>query len=127
MVVGVALIRDGRVLAAHRADGPVAGGGWEFPGGKVEPGETDEMAAERELREELGLEVRIGPALGLEQEIGDRYLFRVYVGWVLAGQPVLNEHREIRWLSPGEVDQVEWLEADRPFLNLLGEAITKES
>ena len=62
-VIGVAVIRHGTVLAALR-DGPA--GGWEFPGGKVEPCETDHVAGARELREELGLEVTIGESLGID-------------------------------------------------------------
>lgn len=113
-MVGVAVIRNGRVLAALRP-GPT--GGWEFPGGKVEPGETDQAAAARELREELGLEVRIGASLGLEQPVGDRYLLRVYVGeLVSSGEPVLHEHSATRWVAAGELGAVGWLAADRPFL-----------
>lgn len=115
-MVGVAVIRDGQVLAALR---PGAGGGWEFPGGKVEPGETDQAAAARELAEELGLRVRIGPSLGLEQPIGDRYLLRVYVGELIAGEPVLREHSETRWIGVAELDGLAWLAADRPFLEPL--------
>jgi 8-oxo-dGTP diphosphatase len=125
VVVGVALLRDGRVLAAHRQGGTDSAGGWEFPGGKVEPGESDESAAVREIREELGLEVRIDSSLGLEQHIGDRYLLRVYVGRVVAGEPTLHEHHEVRWLGPDELDQVDWLDADRPFLDPLRRVITR--
>jgi 8-oxo-dGTP diphosphatase len=117
IVVGVALIRDGRVLAALRPGTPGGGtpGGWEFPGGKVEPGETDRQAAVRELREELGVEAEIGTSLG-QQPMGGRYLLRVYTGRITAGIPLCHEHAELRWLAPEELDDVEWLDADRPFL-----------
>ncbi|MDX6238484.1 MAG: 8-oxo-dGTP diphosphatase [Kribbellaceae bacterium] len=120
-MVGVAVIRDGQVLAALR---PGADGGWEFPGGKVEPGETDQAAAVRELAEELGLQVRIGRSLGLEQPIGDRYLLRVYVGELIAGEPVLHEHSATRWIGPAELDGLDWLSADRPFLEPLRRTIS---
>ncbi|WP_433161314.1 (deoxy)nucleoside triphosphate pyrophosphohydrolase [Kribbella sp. CA-247076] len=113
IVIGVAVFRDGKVLAALRA-GP--GGGWEFPGGKVEPCETDHVAGARELREELGLEVTLGAALGADVPIDDRYALRVYAADVRAGEPVPLEHAEIRWVGLDELDGLEWLPADRPFL-----------
>jgi 8-oxo-dGTP diphosphatase len=113
VVVGVAVIRDSKVLAALRGG---AEGGWEFPGGKVEPGETDEQAAIREIREELGLEIGVGPVLGDDEPIGDRLLLRVYLGWVIDGEPVPHEHAELRWLGAGELDRVSWLPADEPFV-----------
>ena len=64
-VVGAAWIRDGRVLAARRGPGRARAGWWELPGGKVDPGETDEEALVRELREELGVDVVVGDRLGV--------------------------------------------------------------
>jgi 8-oxo-dGTP diphosphatase len=116
VVVGVAVIRAGKVLAALRS-GPE--GGWEFPGGKVETGETDEAAAAREIQEELGLDIKVGASLGLEQPIGERYLLRVYAAEVVAGEPVLHEHSETRWVGAAELDALGWLPADRPFLPAL--------
>jgi 8-oxo-dGTP diphosphatase len=116
IVVGVAVIRAGRVLAALRS-GP--DGGWEFPGGKVEVGETDEEAAVRELREELALDIKLGASLGPGQPISERYLLRVYAAELVAGEPVLHEHGEIRWVGAGELDDLGWLPADRPFLPAL--------
>lgn len=113
VVVGVAVIRDGLVLAALRGG---SAGGWEFPGGKVEPGETEQDAAVRELAEELGLEIKVGDPLGRDEPIGDRYLLRVYVADLLSGTPVLHEHAEIRWVGAAELDRLDWLEPDRPFL-----------
>ncbi|HET6299405.1 MAG TPA: (deoxy)nucleoside triphosphate pyrophosphohydrolase [Kribbella sp.] len=130
VVVGVAVVRDGKVLAALRSGDQ---GGWEFPGGKVEPGESEQAAGARELAEELGLRVRIGPVLGSGQPIGERYLLRVYVAQLTAGEPVLREHTEIRWVGAEELDQLAWLEPDRPFVHRLrelladGEAISHDS
>jgi 8-oxo-dGTP diphosphatase len=123
IVVGVALVADGRVLAALRAGTP---GGWEFPGGKVEPGETDRQAAVRELREELGVEAEIGTPLG-QQPMGERYLLRVYTGRITVGEPVLHEHADLRWLGPAELDDVDWLDADRPFLQPVRRYILRAS
>ena len=113
IVVGVAVVRAGRVLAALR---PGPDGGWEFPGGKVEPGETDEQAAVRELREELALEIKPGASLGPAQPINERYLLRVYAADLLSGEPVLHEHSAIRWVGTAELADLDWLPPDRPFL-----------
>lgn len=126
VVVGVALLRDGKVLAALRPPSPSTPGGWEFPGGKVEPGETDQQAAVRELREELGVDAVIGPSLG-EQPMGERYLLRVYAGRITAGEPVPHEHTELRWLTESGLYDVAWLAADRPFLEPLRRSILSPS
>ncbi|MFG1817197.1 (deoxy)nucleoside triphosphate pyrophosphohydrolase [Kribbella sp. NPDC049174] len=112
-VIGVAVIRHGTVLAALR-DGP--GGGWEFPGGKVEPCETDHVAGARELREELGLEVTIGESLGIDVPINECYVLRVYAAELVAGEPEPLEHAQIRWVGAGDLEALDWLPADRPFL-----------
>ncbi|TWD73312.1 8-oxo-dGTP diphosphatase [Kribbella amoyensis] len=116
VVVGVAVVDAGRVLAALR---PGPDGGWEFPGGKVEPGETDRDAAVRELDEELGLRVTVGASLGLDQPIGDKYVLRVYLAELMSGTPVLREHTETRWVSVARLSELDWLPADRPFVPLL--------
>jgi 8-oxo-dGTP diphosphatase len=120
IVVGVAVIKAGRVLAALR---PGPEGGWEFPGGKVEPGETDEQAAVRELREELSLEIEPGASLGPGEPIGDRYLLRVYAAALVRGEPVLHEHSATRWVDAEELAELDWLPADRPFLTALREVM----
>jgi 8-oxo-dGTP diphosphatase len=125
-VVAAVLERDGRVLIAQRKPGQSHPLQWEFPGGKVEPGETDRQAAVRELREELGVEAEIGTPLG-QQPMGERYLLRVYTGRITAGEPVLREHAELRWLGPAELDDVDWLDADRPFLQPVRRYILRAS
>ncbi|MFC0625890.1 (deoxy)nucleoside triphosphate pyrophosphohydrolase [Kribbella deserti] len=126
VVVGVALFRDGRVLAAHRPARAGAAGGWEFPGGKVEQGESDHAAAVREIREELGVEVEVGAALGADQPIGDRFVLRVYAGRLLAGEPKATEHSELRWVAAEELEQLPWLLPDLPFLPRVREVILTE-
>jgi 8-oxo-dGTP diphosphatase len=115
-VVGVAMVRDDRVLAAYR---PGPDGGWEFPGGKVEPGETDEQAAVREIREELDLEIKVGESLGPGVDISAAYRLHVYLATVVAGDPVLREHAELRWFARDELDESDWLVPDRPFVRAL--------
>jgi 8-oxo-dGTP diphosphatase len=115
-VVGVAIQRGGRVLAARRvADG------WEFPGGKVEPGESAEQAAVREIAEELGCVVELTGWLEPVIEIREGLVLRVATARLVAGEPVPRpgEHDAIRWLTNDELDQVEWLPADRPFVTVL--------
>ncbi|MFD7155903.1 (deoxy)nucleoside triphosphate pyrophosphohydrolase [Kribbella sp. NPDC059898] len=115
-VVGVAVVADGRVLAAYR---PGVDGGWEFPGGKVEPGETDEQAAVREIREELDFEIKVGESLGPAVNISAEYQLHVYLATVVSGDPVLREHSELRWFAAAELDETGWLIPDRPFVSEL--------
>jgi 8-oxo-dGTP diphosphatase len=114
-VVGAALVRDGRVLAARRSQPARHAGGWEFPGGKVEPGESDEQALARELREELGVEVVVGARLG---EVADAALrLVVYPATVVSGEPQpLEDHDQLRWLDASELDDVAWLPIDEALL-----------
>ncbi|MFD1825989.1 MULTISPECIES: (deoxy)nucleoside triphosphate pyrophosphohydrolase [Mumia] len=116
VVVGVALLRGGRVLAARRTSPPALAGGWEFPGGKVEPGESEAKAVRREVAEELRCEAAVVQRLDGEVPLAAGMVLRVYVGEVVSGDPVPTEHDRLRWLGPDELDDVPWLDADRPFL-----------
>jgi 8-oxo-dGTP diphosphatase len=116
LVMGAAVIDGGRVLAARRTTPEHARGQWEFPGGKVEPGEEAEAALVREIREELGCEVAVTGHLDGEQRIKDGYTLRVAVATLVSGEPVPHEHDAIRWLGADELDLVTWLEPDVPFL-----------
>ena len=113
VVVG-AVLRDagGRVLAARR-ERPA---GWELPGGKVEPGETEPAALVRELREELGVTVEVGDRIGPDVPIGSELLLRGWTAVLADGEPTALEHAELRWLAPDELDTVAWLPADRPIV-----------
>ena len=115
LVVGAAVVRDGRVLACRRTTPPEAAGRWEFPGGKVEPGESPEVALVRELHEELGVVAAVTAWLAGSAAIGDRHQLRVAVV-AIAGDPAPVEHDAVRWLGPGDLGEVDWLEPDRPFL-----------
>ncbi|MDD9350156.1 MULTISPECIES: (deoxy)nucleoside triphosphate pyrophosphohydrolase [unclassified Mumia] len=116
VVVGVALIRAGRVLAARRTRPAAAAGGWELPGGKVEPGESEAEAARREVAEELGCDATVGHRLAGEVPLSGALVLRAYVGEIVSGEPEPTEHDLLRWLGPDELDSVAWLDADRPFL-----------
>ncbi len=119
MVVGAALLRDGRVLAARRSAPAELAGGWEFPGGKVETGESEAGALIRECREELGVEVTVGPLLG-STTLAPGLELHVYRAAVVAGEPApLQDHDEVRWLRAAELDALGWLPADRPLLGAL--------
>ncbi|HEU5036747.1 MAG TPA: (deoxy)nucleoside triphosphate pyrophosphohydrolase [Nocardioides sp.] len=115
-VVGAAIVRDGRVLAGRRTTPPEAAGRWEFPGGKVEPGETPDAALVREIAEELGCTIAVSAWLPGEVAIGDRHVLTVAVAELVIGEPHPHEHDAVRWLAAAELDAVDWLEPDRPFL-----------
>lgn len=125
-VVGAALVRHGQVLAARRTAPAAAAGRWEFPGGKVEPGETPDAALVRELREELGCEVTVLDWLdwlGGAVPIGETHELRVAHVRLLDGEPRPTEHDAVCWLGPEELDRVDWLGPDRPFLPELRELL----
>ncbi len=121
MVVGAAIIADGRVLACERSAPPEVAGRWEFPGGKVESGEGEVAALVRECAEELGVRVEIGARVGRDVRMAHgRSVLRVYVARLLHGdQPKVIEHSELRWLSAAELDSVPWLPADAPVVAAL--------
>lgn len=119
LVVAVALIDvDGRVLIARRPEGKQLAGLWEFPGGKVEPGEPRERAAVREVLEELGCRVEITGWLEGVVEIRDGLELRVALAELSDGepQPRAGDHDVLRWLALEDLGSVDWLPADRPFV-----------
>jgi 8-oxo-dGTP diphosphatase len=115
-VVGAAIVRAGRVLAARRTAPSATAGRWEFPGGKVEPGESPDEALVREVREELDCTIEVTGWLEGEVRLGTAYVLRVAVARLVAGDPDPVEHDEVRWLLADELDSVDWLDGDRPFL-----------
>jgi 8-oxo-dGTP diphosphatase len=119
VVVGAAIVRRGRVLAARRTAPASAAGRWEFPGGKVEPGESDAESLVREVEEELGLPITIDRWLAGEAPIDGRHVLRVAVASTGDGEPTPTEHDAVRWLRADELHDVDWLEPDRPFLTEL--------
>ncbi|ABD13216.1 ADP-ribose pyrophosphatase [Frankia casuarinae] len=117
LVVAVALLDDDRrVLAARRREPHPYAGMWEFPGGKVEPGEHELDALVRECREELDVEIEVGPPLGEVGLSSPGWVLRVWLGRVTRQQPRLVEHDELRWLGVAELDDVRWMPADGPLV-----------
>jgi 8-oxo-dGTP diphosphatase len=122
-VVGAAIVDDdGRLLVARRSGGPYDGL-WEFPGGKVEPGEADLAALVREIGEELGVVVVPSAFLGevlLDGVVGggepSTSTLRVWAARLAGGVPVAREHAELRWVAADELDALDWIAADRPLL-----------
>jgi len=115
VVVGAALLSDGRLLGARRSAPPELAGRWELPGGKVEPGEAPEAALVRELREELGVEAEPVERVPGEWPLRAPYVLRVWTARLLAGTPEpLQDHDELRWLTPDEAWDVDWLDQDVP-------------
>ena len=115
-VVGAAIICDGRVLACRRTHPEAAAGRWEFPGGKVEPGEDADEALRREIGEELGCAVEVLGWLPGEVAIRPGLTLRVAVARLQEGLPVPAAHDLLRWLRADQLGEVDWLEPDRPFL-----------
>ena len=116
--------RPTRVLAARRSGPAELAGRWEFPGGKVEPGETCEAALVREIEEELGV------AIELRVELTDGAPWLIKAGWQLRVWTAAmatdddpprpgDSHDEVRWLSRSELEAVDWLAPDRPAVALL--------
>jgi 8-oxo-dGTP diphosphatase len=128
LVVAAAVVDDlaapRRLLSARRAKPVSLAGRWEFPGGKVEPGEDAVTALHRELAEELGVCVRLGDELSAPDPAGwrlsDKYVMRLWTAQVTSGDPEpLVEHDELRWLDTGGWLEVPWLDADVPIVEAL--------
>lgn len=124
-VVAGALIENARLLVACRGPGRAHAGLWELPGGKVEPGESDPSALQREWLEELSLKIEPGRHLITItlDEVPSPLTFAVYLCSRLEGEPVAHEHSEIRWLEHHELGALDWAPADRPVVSCLVDAI----
>lgn len=114
------LIEDGggRVLACRRPEGKHLGGLWEFPGGKVEPGESPETALVRELREELGIETEVAGALTPVVWDYGRGPIRLipFFCRIASGEPQPHEHDALEWVDATTCDRLHWAAADGPIL-----------
>lgn len=112
-VTAAVVEREGRYMICRRGPGRRLEGVWEFPGGKLEAGETPEQGLARELREELKIETHVGRILDaqLESEFNE-FLILYYLTRITAGEPALTEHSEIRYVLPGELMEYEFSTAD---------------
>ena len=121
LVVAAAIVDDlsrpTTLLSGRRTEPPELAGGWELPGGKVEPGELPRDALQREIREELGVEIELGalvpgPAAGA-WPLGERFVMQVWLARITVGEPrPLEEHDRLRVLTKFELHAVRWLPAD---------------
>lgn len=113
-VVAAIIVRDGKVFATQRGYGDWKDY-WEFPGGKMEPGETPEAALRREIREELATDISVDRFLcTVDYDYpGFHLTMHNYLCSVVSGHLDLLEHEAARWITPGELDSVGWLPADR--------------
>jgi 8-oxo-dGTP diphosphatase len=117
--VACALIeRNGLVLAAQRSASMNLPLKWEFPGGKLEAGESAEECLQRELVEEMSVTIAVGRQLPLHTHSYDTFTVTLhpFVCTLASGTITLHEHAAITWLSPDELHTLDWLEADRPVL-----------
>lgn len=120
-VVAAAIKKDGKYFCAQRPEGKSLGGLWEFPGGKLESGESPEEALVREIQEEFASVIQI---LRYVNEASYDYDFgtvimKTYEAELLSGELALLEHQNSTWLAPSELHQLNWAPVDRPAVELL--------
>lgn len=121
-VAAAIICKDGAILSTQRSYGNYAGF-WEFPGGKIEPGETGEQAVVREIREEMGATVAVERSVAV---VGYDYpefhvTLHCYLCHVAEGKLELLEHSDAKWLTRTELDSVKWLGADIEVLEAIKE------
>lgn len=119
VVAGVLLRPNGEFFLSSRPPGKVYEGYWEFPGGKIEPGESPQVALCREIIEELHCEVVVGEEVATtthEYDFGVVTLTTFYCQ-LRSGDPQLTEHAELRWVAPSQLAGLEWAPADIPAID----------
>lgn len=119
--VVAAIIHDGnKIFATQRGYGDYKDG-WEFPGGKIEPGESPQEALAREIREELDTEVEIGDLLTTIEYDYPNFHLSMQCFWcqIVKGMPVLKEHEAAQWLEMNALNSVDWLPADLTIIPMI--------
>ena len=116
---------DRKVLAVRRSEAMPHPLKWEFPGGKLREGENPEKCIIREIREELGVKVRVERLMPSVHHRYDTHAVKLipFICSIREGEIILAEHREYRWIPCGELDRVEWLEADLEVVAMVKERL----
>ena len=126
-VVAAVICDGGRIFATQRGYGEHKDG-WEFPGGKIEQGETPRQALAREIREELDTEISVGEYLTTVEYDYPAFHLSMQCYWcaIVEGTPVLKEHEAARWLDLDSLDSVAWLPADLSVVELIREKLSED-
>jgi len=113
-VVAAIIIKDGLVFATQRGYGDFKGG-WEFPGGKIEDGETPKQALVREIKEELDMDIEVGELVDVVEYDYPKFHLSMdcFICTLNSNHVVLKEHEAAKWLTKEELDSVDWLPADQ--------------
>lgn len=125
-VVAAVIVRDGQLFATQRGYGNYKDW-WEFPGGKIEPGETPQEALRREIREELDTIVSVGELLDtIEYDYPEFHLsMQCFRCTIVSGELTLLEHEAARWLGKDELQSVQWLPADIAIVEKIGTLLSE--
>ncbi|HZW67579.1 MAG TPA: (deoxy)nucleoside triphosphate pyrophosphohydrolase [Pseudogracilibacillus sp.] len=124
-VVGAVIVKNGKIFCAQRGRDKSLAEMWEFPGGKIEEGETPEEALKREILEEMKCEIEVGKKLEhtvYEYDFGIVHL-TTYYSRIISGKPVLTEHIQAKWLEANELHSLEWAPADIPAIDKLAKVM----
>ena len=119
--IAAVIKREGLILIGKRCLEDTYGGLWEFPGGKIEEGETDSQCLVREIQEELGLEAEIGSLIHVNKP-SPTFELAVYHAHLAEGTPQLREHEEFRWVTASQLLDYDMLPADGPVIEILNAA-----
>ncbi|GAA2811845.1 NUDIX domain-containing protein [Saccharopolyspora taberi] len=127
VVVGTAIVHKGRMLAQQRRYPARDAGRWELPGGRVEPGESEQDAVVRECAEELDVEVTPTGRIGTDVPLDNGMLLRIHAARLVDPEaaPRAVEHHEVRWIDAGELVELDWLDADKVLVHSLRDLLRR--